>query len=159
MKKVLTILLLFFTVSMMGQPSISLLPQDMLHYIGITSQEQFEEVVGQPFDDTGEELVYGVHNTYTDDDTAIYCRYNKGTLVSVRFATRYYLGYVTAFFFSIDGFPAKEETAQKKGLFNLKKDAFDNWVSVRMKWKNLGMQMFNIDENQGTATVNYYHNK
>lgn len=159
MKHCLTLFLLFASLSLSGQSKIDLRPQSMLNYIGISSQEQFEELVGQPYDDTGEELVYGVYNSYTDADTAIYCRYNNNILTSVRFATRYYLGYVTAFYFSIEGFPAKEETARRQGLFDLKKDGFDNWVSVRIKWKNLGMQMSNIDENLGTATVNYYHNK
>lgn len=159
MKQTLTIILLFVTISMMGQSNINLLPQHMLKYIGIYTQDQFEEVVGEPYDDTGEELVYGVHNTYTDDDTAIYCKYNNGKLISVRFPTKYYLGYVTAFFFSVEGFPQKEATARSKGLYDLKKDEYDTWLSVKIKWKNLGMQMSNIDEIRGTATVHYYHNK
>lgn len=95
-----TFLLLFFVFAAFttrGQNRVSLLPNNMINYIGKATQSEFEKLVGDKVDNNEElgTVIYEVENTYDNIVTALQCIYRKsdGILISIRFSTPHYLAY------------------------------------------------------------------
>jgi hypothetical protein len=160
MKKIFLFLALLACITLQAQVEFDLMPTNMQNYLGKVNREQFEKIVGSPVDyEAGNVVVYNVINSYSKDETGIRCFYRErdGKLISVRFGSRYYLGYLVEFLYLPD-FPkdSNHEECVKKGIFNEKKDSYGIIMQYNFKLNGFGMQMTNINETTGTCTINYH---
>lgn len=155
MKKIFCALLLAVSFVANAQVEIKLMPDEVRKLIG-SPRSSFEGIVGSPTDSTETHVCYEVFNTYDKVPMVIHCGYSKETLVSIMFPTRYYLGYWLSFV-TQEGYPKRAE-AEKRGLTVIRKDIFGEPVSVKMKWKSLGLHIMDIHEVFGVevATINYF---
>jgi len=143
-----------------------LMPTNMQNYLGKVNREQFEKIVGhsigvEPINLPGGEglyyILYSVMNTYTKDETGIRCVYRKsdGKLISVRFPTRYWLGYCIDFGGTKEGEGVKGFIDEKTNTV-WKKDVYENPVRIDYKVPNFGMSITDINIKTGTCIINYH---
>ena len=138
---------------------MSLLPRNMVKYVGKIDRDSLERMIGSPIDEAEGFYYYEVYNTYDKEVTGIQCYFDDkfGKLISVRFPTRYYLGYWMDFT-RITGYPKKQVDAVRKGNMQIKKDALKRVYWVNLKYKGFGCQIYDIQRHYGfeTAVINYH---
>lgn len=169
MKKLLLFIALVYCIGLQAQEKFNaieqnLFSQNMQNYLGKVNREQFESLVGSPVkyeqnpnDWSIKVYVYNVINDYSKDVTGIRCVYREsdGMLISVRFGSRYYLGYWIDFI-TLKGYPKTEAEAKSKGMFMPKYNRFNEIYQVDFKCGGLGMQIMDINKKNGTCTINYH---
>ena len=138
---------------------ISLLPNNMINFLGTVNRNEFEKIVGKPVGNEEDFVIYDVINTYDEIETGIRCYYREsdGKLISVKFGTPHYLGYWIDFT-RIKGYPLKEGIAKSNGNFVGKKDRLGRLYQVNLKLGTFGCQIMDIFENHNysTAIINYH---
>ncbi len=160
MRKYIVFMALMFTIVAFGQEDkeVDLFPANMEQYIGKVTREQFEEVVGEPNEELGDMITYNVVATYDKVTTTIWCTYRNNRLISVRFPTPHYLGYWMGFAMGVKGFPKKQKTAERLGMWKSYKDFFGRIYRVDLKIRKFGMQILDIKRHRAysTAVINYH---
>ena len=159
MRKFVSILALMLAVTTFGQVKFDLLPDNMRKYVGKVTKEQFDSIIGPPFEEREGLYCYEVINSFDDVQTGLLCYFRErdSVLVSVRFPTRSYLSYWIDFTM-IKGYPKKASVAASKGLRKVKKDIFGNPYWVNLKFRGFGCQIYDIKwhHNFKTAVINYH---
>lgn len=112
LKVVMTGFILLCCVQICAQNKVSLLPADMVKYLGTVDRPAFEKVVGEAVDSIAETntFVYRVINAYSNLPTQLHIIYNvhTGKLANVRFGAMKHLGYWMSFS-KLPGFSAKRD--------------------------------------------------
>lgn len=162
MKKIISIFVIgLISINAYTQNKFELMPDNMIKYIGKTTQSEFEKLVGEPvgyepIDNESNFTIYEVEPIYGKDVAPViaircYFRESDGILIGVKFPSQYPLAY----WINFSGLPGYKEK-----LHSITKKYLNNRVApVNLKLCGFGCQILDWQYPMGTpetAVINYH---